>query len=135
MTAVTEAALARLKASIQKSSSMKLSLAGKAVPWIKKTSRPRTFSPTRTKRLPSENWSVSPAPSGQSRYLAMAWPSLRLADPAKSEHSPSGTEQIYRRAVAGAEPGTRRRGQRSGDAVEAGGVLEEDLLLQRLGER
>ena len=53
MTAVTCVALARLKASIQKSSSMKLSLTGYSVPWTMKTSRPRTFSRTRTKTFPS----------------------------------------------------------------------------------
>ena len=53
MTAVTWVALARFRASIQKSNSMKLSLTGCSVPWITKTSRPRTFSRTRTKTLPS----------------------------------------------------------------------------------
>src|ERR1700735_3551606 len=87
MTAVTDAALARLKASIQKSSSMKLSLAGNPVPWTRYTSRPLTFSSTRTKRFPSEKRSVSLAPSGQSRYSAMARPNLGLADPAKRSSS------------------------------------------------
>ena len=36
VTAVTDAALARFSASIQKSNSMKLSFAGKAVPWTRK---------------------------------------------------------------------------------------------------
>ena len=87
MTAVTEAALARLNASIQKRSSMKLSLAGKPVPWTRNTSRPLTFSNTLTKRFPSENRRVSLAPNGQSRYSAMAAPSLGLADPAKRSSS------------------------------------------------
>ena len=91
MTAVTEAALARLNASIQKSSSMKLSFAGNAVPWTRKTSRPLTFSRTRTNRLPSEKRSVSFLPSWQPRYSAIAPPSLRLADPANSRNSSSGT--------------------------------------------
>ena len=49
---MTCVALARLKASIQNVNSMKLSLTGCSVPWITKTSRPRTFSRTRTKTLP-----------------------------------------------------------------------------------
>ena len=61
MTTVTDAALARLSASTQNSSSMKLSLAGREVPWTRKTSRPRTFSSTRTNTLPSEKCSVSHA--------------------------------------------------------------------------
>src|ERR1044072_7054448 len=63
MTAVTEAALARLSASIQNSSSMKLSFAGNAVPCTMNTSRPRTLSSTRTNRLPSESRITSDAPS------------------------------------------------------------------------
>ncbi len=67
MTTVTDAALARFSASIQNSSSTKLSLAGKAVPCSRNTSRPRTFSGTRTKRLPSENFNVVPTQTSWSR--------------------------------------------------------------------
>src|SRR5262245_24822837 len=89
MTAVTDAALARLSASIQNSSSMKLSLAGKAVPCTRNTSRPRTFSRTRTNRLPSEKRSVSDWPSSHPRYSAIECPRRRLAEPAKSRNSSS----------------------------------------------
>ena len=93
MTAVTEAALARLRASIQKSSSMKLSLAGNAVPCTRNTSRPRTFSRTRTNRFPSENRRVSVDPRAQPRYSAIDAPSVRLADPANSRNSSVGTKK------------------------------------------
>src|SRR5262249_13936912 len=89
ITAVTEAALARLRASIQKSSSTKLSFTGNAVPWIRKASRPRTFSSTRTKRLPSWKRSTSDRPSGQPRYVLISWASLRLPEPANSRSSSS----------------------------------------------
>ena len=92
MTAVTDEALARFRASIQKSSSMKLSLVGKPVPCTRKTSRPRTFSSTRTKRFPSENRIVSLAASGQPRYSAIEAPSFRLADPTNRRNSSVGTK-------------------------------------------
>jgi hypothetical protein len=63
---------------------MKLSLAGNAVPWMMNTSRPRTFSSTLTKRLPSENLITSEAPSSMPRLRAMALPRLRLAEPANT---------------------------------------------------
>ena len=47
-------ALARLQASAMISSSIRLSLAGAQVGWIKKMSRPRTFSPISTWVSPSE---------------------------------------------------------------------------------
>ena len=59
MTAVTEAALARLSASTQNSSSTKLSFAGNTTAWIMNASLPRTLSRTRTIRLPSEKRSTS----------------------------------------------------------------------------
>ena len=67
---------------------MKLSLTGYSVPWITKTSRPRTFSRTRTKTFPSPNCKVSdfarPIPS----FSQTALPKLTLALPAKSFSSP-----------------------------------------------
>src|SRR6478672_4968651 len=94
MIAVTDAALARLNASIQNSSSMKSSLAENAVPCTRNTSRPRTFSRTRTKRLPSEKRRVSEAPTGHPRYSAIDRPSLWLADPANNTKS-SATRRLY----------------------------------------
>src|SRR4029453_7723865 len=68
MTTVTDSALARFNASIQKRSSIKLSLAGKTVDCTTYTRRPRTFSLTRTNRFPSEKWSTSPAPGCTFKY-------------------------------------------------------------------
>src|SRR5215510_13795637 len=110
MTAVTDAALARLSASIQNRSSMKLSLAGNAVPCTRNTSRPRTFSRTRTNRFPSEKRSVSEAPSSQPRYSAIERPSRRLADPANSRNSSSTAATLRTREGSGADgyPGRRQ---------------------------
>ena len=92
MTAVTCVALARLKASIQKSSSMKLSLTGYSVPWTMKTSRPRTFSSTRTKTLPSLKTCVSDCASSIPRWLAdRLRRASELALPAKTFSSPYGS--------------------------------------------
>src|SRR5262245_46839350 len=114
MTAVTDAALARLSASIQNSSSMKLSLAGKAVPCTRNTSRPRTFSSTRTNRLPSEKRSVSDCPSLQPRYSAIELPRRRLAEPAKSRNS-SSTAETLRTSGTDRDAG---RGQRRGRGLD-----------------
>jgi hypothetical protein len=83
MTAVTEAALARLSASIQKSNSIKLSLVGKTVLWITNASRPRTFSSTRTNVLPSEKIFVSLLPGRVLRWAQIRSVRRRLLLPGK----------------------------------------------------
>src|SRR6185369_21032 len=124
MTSVTEAALARRNASIQKSSSMKLSLAGKTVDWTMKTCRPRTFWPIRTKTLPSENFKLCPAPGSMPRNSQIADVSRGLPDPPKTRMSssliapPVGDEEPAESrtgrypARAGSETGGRRRRRR-----------------------
>src|SRR6478736_8201746 len=89
ITAVTDAALARFSASIQNSSSTKLSFVGKAIPWTRNVCRPRTFSRTRTNRLPSEKCNVSLAPRGTPSAAATRLASPRLAEPANSRESSS----------------------------------------------
>src|ERR1039458_9808721 len=64
---------------------------------MRKTSRPRTLSRTRTNRFPSENRSVSLAASGQPSSSAILWARRRLADPANNKKSLS-TERTYRAA-------------------------------------
>src|ERR1039458_3707730 len=62
---------------------------------MRKTSRPRTLSRTRTNRFPSENRSVSLAASGQPSSSAILWARRRLADPASNKKSLS-TGRTYR---------------------------------------
>src|SRR5215813_6415608 len=83
MTTVTDSALARFNASIQKRSSIKWSLAGKTVDCTRYTRRPRTFSLTRTKRFPSEKRSTSPAPGCTCKYSQILSVSLGLPLPPK----------------------------------------------------
>src|SRR5262245_17332117 len=94
---------------------MKLSLAGKAVPWTRNTSRPRTFSNTRTNRLPSENRSVSDCPSSRPRYSAIECPRRRLAEPAKSRNSSSTVATLR----TDGDPGGGQRGGRRLDDLPA----------------
>ena len=91
MTAVTCVALARLKASIQKRSSTRLSLTGYSVPCTMKTSRPRTFSRTRTKTFPSLKTFVSERASSVPSFLQIARARSWLALPAKILSSPKGS--------------------------------------------
>ena len=56
-----------------------------------KTSRPRTFSSTRTKTFPSLKTCVSDCASSIPRWLQIAWPSAWLALPAKIFSSPYGS--------------------------------------------
>src|SRR5262249_26562566 len=74
-------------ASIQKRSSMKLSLAGKTVDCTRYTWRPRTFSLTRTNRFPSEKRSTSPAPGCMFKYSQILSVSLGLPLPPKMRMS------------------------------------------------
>src|SRR5262249_32349086 len=85
MTTVTDSALARFNASIQKRSSMKLSLAGKTVDCTRYTWRPRTLSLTRTNRFPSEKRSTSPAPAGVHITVLRVLESLLGRPPTKKD--------------------------------------------------
>src|SRR3954453_14460786 len=96
MSAVTDSALARLNASIQKRSSMKWSLVGKTVDCTKKTRRPRTFWRTRTNRVPSEKRSTSPRPTSTPRSRQIATASFGLAEPANTSGSSSGAGGAWR---------------------------------------
>ena len=89
MSTVTFSALALLKASIQNSNSMKLSLTGKAVDCTRKTSLPLTFSRTRTKVFPSENRNTSPSRIGTSKWLHILVVRSRLPLPLKTITSDS----------------------------------------------
>src|ERR1039458_4178594 len=64
---------------------------------MRKTSRPRTLSRTRTNRFPSETRRVSLAASGQPSSSAILWARRRLADPASNKKSLS-TGRTYRAA-------------------------------------
>ena len=70
---------------------MKLSFTGCSVPWMMKTSRPRTFSWTRTKTFPSLKILVSDWATSIPSLEQMAWASPRLARPAKIFSSPNGS--------------------------------------------
>src|SRR5882762_10177 len=98
MTTVTDSALARFSASIQNRSSMKLSLAGKAVDCTRYTRRPRTVSLTRTNRLPSEKRSTSPVPGCTCTYSQILRVSFGLPLPPKMRMS-SATRQLLRPGV------------------------------------
>src|SRR3974390_1008335 len=83
MTAVMRLALARFTASIMINSSMRLWLAGGQVDWIRKTSRPRTFSPISTRISPSLKALTSARPRVVSRWPQIFWASSGLALPVK----------------------------------------------------
>ncbi len=72
MTAVIRAALARLQLSIMINSSIRLSLTGGQVGWIRNTSRPRTSSSILQKFSPSGNLPSEMAPSGRFRNPQIA---------------------------------------------------------------
>jgi hypothetical protein len=67
MTAVIRLAEARVSASMAISSSIRLSLAGKDVDWIRKTSSPRTFSSMVTNTSLSRKRRMVARVSGRSR--------------------------------------------------------------------
>ena len=81
-------ALARFSASIQKSSSTKLSLTGRCTPWMTNVSRPRTFSRMRTKTLPSLKIWASQGTSFCPSASAMLFANTGLPEPARIARSP-----------------------------------------------
>src|SRR5215469_5193456 len=68
---------------------MKLSLVGNTVDCTRYACRPRTFSLTRTNKLPSEKRNTSPAPGRVFRYSQILSVSFRLPLPPKMTRSSS----------------------------------------------
>ena len=83
MTAVMRPALARRHASTMMSSSMRLSLTGLQVDWMRNTSLPRTVSYRETEASPSAKLLTSLSPSLVPMILQMSAASLGLALPVK----------------------------------------------------